>query len=327
MKRIFPYLVAIAALTLAGTSAYYSIYGLSKFYAGAANAVIIMGIAIEASKIIATSILHQYHKVLNWSIKIYLTLAIILSMIITSAGIYGFLTNAYQQTATKVELLDGEVGIIENKKTYFQNNIDRTQSLINNKNARINTLSTVRSQQESRLQSLYDSKSTAAAKRTESQIKNADMQIEELGTAIDALNLNITSLNDSIAVLDNNILLKNNNSDVAGEVGPLRFISKLINVPMNSVVNWFTILLIMIFDPLAIALIIVFNRITNLAANNLQNTLPPNEPDEPLMTNSKTNEPVLKIIKLDDKLETSEDIYNEHQIKKKSKNPGKPVYW
>ena len=73
MKRVLPFLIAIAALALASSSAYYSIFGLSKFYAGAATAVIIMGVAIEASKIIATSVLHQYHKVLSWPIKIYLT--------------------------------------------------------------------------------------------------------------------------------------------------------------------------------------------------------------------------------------------------------------
>ena len=144
MKRVLPFLIAIAALALASSSAYYSIFGLSKFYAGAATAVIIMGVAIEASKIIATSVLHQYHKVLSWPIKIYLTLAIVLSMIITSAGIYGFLTSAYQQTSTKVELLDGEVGVIENKKKSFEDNIKRIQSQIDSKNNRVTTLSTVR---------------------------------------------------------------------------------------------------------------------------------------------------------------------------------------
>lgn len=261
MKRILPYLVALAAFTLAGAAAYYSIFGLSKFYAGAATAVIIMGIAIESSKVIATSVLHQYHKVLSWPVKIYLTLAIILSMIITSVGIYGFLTSAYQETATKVELLDGEVGVVENKKKSFEDNIKRLQSQIDSKNSRVTTLSTVRSQQENRLQTLYDAKSNAAAKRTEALIKDADKQINVLTIEIDSLNANITSLNDSISNLDKNILQKNADSDVAGEVGPLRFISKLTGSSMDSVVNWFTILLILIFDPLAVALIIVLNRI------------------------------------------------------------------
>lgn len=261
MKRILPYLVALAAFTLAGAAAYYSIFGLSKFYAGAATAVIIMGIAIESSKVIATSVLHQYHKVLSWPVKIYLTLAIILSMIITSVGIYGFLTSAYQETATKVELLDGEVGVVENKKKSFEDNIKRLQTQIDSKNNRVTTLSTVRSQQESRLQTLYDAKSNAAAKRTEALIKDADKQINVLTIEIDSLNANITSLNDSISNLDKNILQKNADSDVAGEVGPLRFISNLTGSSMDSVVNWFTILLILIFDPLAVALIIVLNRI------------------------------------------------------------------
>lgn len=338
MKRILPYLIAIAALALAGSSAYYSIFGLSKFYAGAATAVIIMGIAIEASKVIATSVLHQYHKVLSWPIKIYLTLAIVLSMIITSAGIYGFLTNAFQQTASKFELLDGEVGVIENKKTYFQDNINRLQTQIESKNSRISTLSTVRSQQEARLQTLYDSKSTAAAKRTEALIKDADKQITALTKDVDTLNKNITSLNDSISYLDKNILDKNANSDVAGEIGPLIYVSELTGAPMNKVVNWFTILLILIFDPMAVALVIVLNRITKKPDDDT-------EPTVDYKTKYINVEPVIETVLQPDISEdiaeeskaervkaptpSSEprDIYDEKPKPKKNRRSGKPVYW
>ena len=339
MKRILPYLIAIAAVALAGSAAYYSIFGLSKFYAGAATAVIIMGIAIEASKIIATSVLHQYHKVLSWPVKIYLTLAIVLSMIITSLGIYGFLTNAFQETATKVELLDGEVGIIENKKTSFKDNITRLQSQIDGKNNRITTLSAVRSQQETRLQTLYDSKSTGAAKRTEKLIADADKQINVLTAEVDSLNADITSLNDSIANLDKNILEKNANSDVAGEVGPLRFISKLTGSDMNTVVNWFTILLILRFDPLAVALVIVLNKITKQ-----------DEPDDtkPIIKYNTTaieTQPMTEVIVkpnistvtvnevksekplTDTPSEPPEDIYDEKPKPKRRKRGSKPVYW
>lgn len=333
MKRILPYFIAIAALALAGTSAYYSIFGLSKFYAGAANAVILMGIAIEASKVIATSVLHQYHKVLSWPIKIYLTLAIVLSMIITSAGIYGFLTNAYQQTATKVELLDGEISVIENKKTYFKDNINRTQSIIDGKNNRINTLSTVRSQQEQRLQTLYDSKSTAAAKRTEALIKDADKQINKLTIEVDSLNVTITSLNDSISALDKNILDKNTDSEVAAEVGPLRFVSKLTGASMNTVVNWFTILLILIFDPLAIALIIVLNRITKnnndstpTAMINIISPNPTNDNDVQITAQPDIIEESKPVMIVEDTVKP-EDVYNEKPKPKKQKRSGKPVYW
>lgn len=338
MKRILPFLIAIAALALASSSAYYSIFGLSKFYAGAATAVIIMGVAIEASKIIATSVLHQYHKVLSWPIKIYLTLAIVLSMIITSAGIYGFLTSAYQQTSTKVELLDGEVGVIENKKKSFEDNIKRIQSQIDSKNNRVTTLSTVRSQQESRLQTLYDSKSTAAAKRTEKLIADADKQINALNNDIDSLNANITSLNDSIGSLDKNILEKNANSDVAGEVGPLLYVSELTGAPMNKVVNWFTILLILIFDPMAVSLIIVLNRITKKPDDETPPSETNDEPDPTptiIVSEPVTDQPDIwdtiidenKPVKIIDAPVLPEDVYDEKPKPKKKRRSGKPVYW
>ncbi len=301
-----------AAVTLAGTSAYYSITGLSNFYAGSSFAVIIMGIAIETSKVIGTSVLYQYRKVLTRSIKVYLTLAIVLSMIITSIGIYGFLIDAYQRTATKVELLDNEVEVISNKKTYFQNNIARIQTQIDNKSNRINTLSTVRTQQESRLQSLYNSSSFAAAKRTEALIKDADNQINILTLDIDRLNVNITSFNDSIGLLDRNILEKNGNSELSGEVGQLRFISKLTGLDMNTVVNWFTILLILIFDPLAIVLFIVFNQITsNSDSGHQTTTLAKNAPPIPYTASDST-------------VSVPENVHTEPIIKQKN---NKPFYW
>ena len=90
-QKIFPYIVLIAALCLACSAAYYSVFGISKLFSAQALAVAIMAGTLEASKLIAATYLHRYWKHINRLLKIYLTTAVCILMFITSLGIYGFL--------------------------------------------------------------------------------------------------------------------------------------------------------------------------------------------------------------------------------------------
>lgn len=277
MKKVLPYLTALAALTLAATAAFYSISGLSKFYAGAASAVIIMGCAIEAGKLIATSILHQYHKILKWPIKIYLTLAIIISMAITSAGIYGFLVSAYQETAYKMEMEDGVIQAEQNKMIIYQQELKNieTQQLsldknISETNDQILQLSHGLGnnvvQYTDANGNVITTQSSSTRKLLQEQLNNQTVYRDTLVAKRDRLNIKFQAANDSIAAMEIKILQIKTNSDIAGEVGPLRYISDVTGKPMASVVNWFTLLLILIFDPLAVALVIVLNNLTGKGA-------------------------------------------------------------
>ena len=101
MNRIFPYVVLIAAFALAGSAAYYSVFGLSKLFSSQAGAIIILAGTLEASKLISASYLHRYWEQITWTIRIYLMIAVFILMCITSLGIYGFLVSAYQDTANR----------------------------------------------------------------------------------------------------------------------------------------------------------------------------------------------------------------------------------
>ena len=100
-KRIFPTVVALSALSVSVSAAFYSVSGLSKLFAGATFEVIIMASSLEISKLVIASLLYQYWGKINKLLRFYLTLATIILVLITSAGIYGFLSAAYQETATK----------------------------------------------------------------------------------------------------------------------------------------------------------------------------------------------------------------------------------
>ena len=261
MKKFLPYLILLSSLVLASCAAYYSIFGLAKLYAGAAFAVILMGSAIEFAKLVAASALQQFKKKLGVLIRIYLTLAIIIAMIITSAGIYGFLTNAYQKTANSIELVNNEISLLNGKRILYDNSIVKIQSQIDNKNKRVEQLSNLRNIQEVRLDSLYARKSYTTAKRTEAIIIDADKQISRLNSENDSLLHCIQINQDSINNINTSILEKNSTSIVANEIGPLKYLGELTGVPLNKIINWFTIMLVLVFDPLAIILIISFNKI------------------------------------------------------------------
>ena len=328
MKRILPYLIALAALTLAGSAAFYSVFGLSKFYAGAAGAVIIMGIAIEASKLIATSVLHQYHKTLSLAVKLYLGFAIAISMVITSAGIYGFLISAYQETAFKMNIEDQVIGAEQNRLIVFEQEVKNLKSereMINDNISKANTnilklsegLSNNVVQYTNADGNVITTQSSSTRKILKEQLKEQSDYRDTLIAKRDKLSETTKIANDSINAVNIRILQLKTNSDIAGEIGPLKYLSELTGAPMNRVVNWFTILLIIIFDPLAVALVIVLNNIIKPIPHPAENVSKPDDEQEVESKAERVKAPTPPA-------PLKEDIYKEE---KKKKPKRRNAYW
>ena len=248
----------ILALSVAGCAGYFSVWGLSQLFAGASTAVIIMATVLEVGKVVTTTALHRYWSKLAKVLKTYLTISVIVLMMITSAGIYGFLSNAYQSTANKLELHEGEVAVLTGKKTLFETNISDNDKIVVTKNKRIDQLTNLRTNQENRLDS---AKTNKAKDKARTDINDATSEIQKLSGEIDNLNNKNTILSDSVSAYSIKILGLKSNSEVAAEVGPLKYISELTGQPMAKVVNVLILLLIFVFDPLAIALILITNRV------------------------------------------------------------------
>jgi hypothetical protein len=340
MKNILPYLIALAAFTLAGSAAFYSVFGLSKFYAGAATAVIIMGIAIEVSKLIATSVLHQYHKMLSLPIKLYLSFAILVSMTITSAGIYGFLISAYQETAFKMDIEDQVIGAEKNRLITFEQelkNLDLERVMLNDNisNANANILKLSEGLGNNVVQytnaegNVITTQSSSTRRILKEQLETQSDYRDTLVIKRDRLASNIKIANDSINAINIKILQLKTNSDIAGEIGPLKYISELTGASMASVVNWFTILLIIIFDPLAVALVVVLNNImkSRQTAENVSKPDVEQEVESKAESVKATTSPVLlKNEEMDiTDSDTDEDIYEEKNEDDKPKRHN--AYW
>jgi hypothetical protein len=274
MKIKFSYIMLILALSVAGCAAYFSVWGLSQLFAGASTAVIIMASVLEIGKVVTTTALHTYWHKLARGLKIYLTISVGVLMIITSAGIYGFLSNAYQSTANKLELHEGELGVLEAKKQVFEKTIADNTKIIETKTKRAEQLNNLRGNQESRLDNSTNNRNQRNARK---DIESSDKQIQVLNTEIDALNAKNIVLSDSVNVYNVKAIELKAGSEVAGEVGPLKYVSELTGTPMANVVNYMILLLIFVFDPLAIALVLATNRVFELEGR--QTPLEPKKPD------------------------------------------------
>jgi prefoldin subunit 5 len=258
MKKVFPYIVLLAALCLASSAAYYSVFGLSKLFSAQSLAVIIMAGTLEVSKLIAAVYLHRYWKKLNFLIKTYLTTAVITLMFITSVGIYGFLVSAYQTTADQLTIIDKQIEVIDLKKERFQEQLtgystEKTQlaeSITELSKGLSNNVIQYKDRETGQI-------ITTTSSSTRKVLKE---QLNDFKDQRNIVSIKIESLADSITKLDLQVLDIESTSEAAVEVGPLKYVSKLLDKPMDIVVNWFILIFIFVFDPFAIILLISANK-------------------------------------------------------------------
>jgi len=257
-KRLFPFLIALSALAVSGSAAFYSVFGLSKLFAGASLQVIIMAGSLEFAKLVVASLLYQYWGTINKVLRAYLAIACFILMVITSGGIYGFLSGAYQTTATQSELLDKSLIILNQKQIRFE---EQKEDLKLEKNALTTSISDLRIALSNPAQVQYVDKASGQLITTSSSSARRALQAE-LKTTIserDVINIKIEAVMDSINNTDMAMLDKEVSNEAESELGPLKYLAETTGYPMNKVVNWFLLLIIFVFDPLAIALVVAAN--------------------------------------------------------------------
>jgi len=242
--KLFPYIVALSALSVSASAAFYSVYGLSNLFAGASTAVIIMASSLEFAKLVAASALYQYWDRVNLFLKTYLSIAIFVLIGITSAGIYGFLSGAYQETSIKGAIVASEISILESKQNRFTRDTEFLNNNIQDWSKALANPTTIQ----------YVDRETGQLVTTTSsrQRRALEAQLEESRIAY-------SEASDSISSIDIQILALQAGDETTRELGPLKYVSTLIDKPMDSIINWFMLLIIFVFDPLAIALVIVAN--------------------------------------------------------------------
>ena len=238
------YLVGFSALIIASCAAFFSVTGLGVLFSGASTAVMVMASTLEFAKLVAATYLKQKWDDIHGVIKWYLVTAVAVIMIITSAGIFGYLSNAFQQQNLKLGQIEREISV-------FQTQITTNESEINRFTTQITNLQQIRNSQEANISKVIERNGSTS--RLSTMVRNADKEISVISVKINTLaeknNKNYEEINK----------IKNNNIETEREVGGFRFVAEMFDVELKKVVKFFIFLIVVVFDPLAIALIVAFN--------------------------------------------------------------------
>jgi len=255
--RIFPFLIAISALSVSASAAFYSVTGLSKLFAGASTEVLIMASSLEISKLVIASLLYQYWDRINKALRAYLTLACVVLILITSMGIYGFLSSSYQVTANKAGNIDAQVELLEKKRDNYKEQL----TLYNTEKESINTSITELRGGLSNNTSQYVDRKTGQLIITSSSAnrKSLERQLDQAVIRQSTLNQKVDSLNTLVFDIETQIVDTQTNGELAGELGSLKYLSNLTGVSMDKIINYLLLIIIFVFDPLAISLVIAAN--------------------------------------------------------------------
>jgi len=256
-ERVFPFIIATSALSVSASAAFYSVSGLSKLFAGATLAVIIMATSLEVAKLVIASLLYQYRKTIPRLLKYYLTVSAVILVLITSMGIYGFLSAAYQETANKAGNIDAQISLVETKR----DNVKEQLAVYNEEKSSINEAVTELRNGLSNNKIQYRDKETGQIITTTSSStrKALEKQLDQAVARQTEINSKVDALNEQLFNYETEIVEISTNDELAGELGPLKYLSGLTGIPMDKIINYLLLTIIFVFDPLAIALVIAAN--------------------------------------------------------------------
>ena len=256
-QGMFPFLIAFSALSVSASAAFYSVSGLSKLFAGASLEVIIMAGSLEFAKLVTASLLYQYWGTINKTLRTYLSIATVILVLITSMGIYGFLSAAYQETYSKLAAIENQKSFIQQKINFYQNDVDRYDTEIERISSNISTLSNAKA-------SSIQVRDTSVVGGVRSTISTTELRMAQNRINIEEENRKLAQgkreiVADSLQKFQLQVLKLNNNNEVAGELGPLQYLSGLTGISMDRIINWLLLIIIFVFDPLAISLVVAAN--------------------------------------------------------------------
>jgi hypothetical protein len=242
---MFKLILALSAILVAGCAAYFSIQGLASLYAGSYLAVCIMASSLEIGKLVAASYLKRYWNETTIFLKLYLLISVFILMGITSIGIFGFLTSSYQKSHSKIEIIDTQRQTLENKKQIII-------SEKNNLNDRLKTLNDIRILQEQRVKESGNYKTPR--EQAYEAINKSDQEINDL-------QYKITKLNEQLSPIDIDLINLKTEESKSTDIGTLKFVSNLFNIDIETTIKWFTLIIVLVFDPLAVSLVLAYNSL------------------------------------------------------------------
>lgn len=289
------YLLFAVALSLSAVAAYYAVMGLIAIFAASVIPIAIMGSLLEASKLVVASWLYRSWKEIPTLMKTYFTVALILLMLLTSMGIFGFLSKAHLDQAIPTGDVSSKLALIDEKIKTEKENINASRKELSQLDAQVD-------QTISRTTEASGAERAIAIRRA--QQKDRARILNEIGTA----QTKIAQLNEERAPIASEV------RKVEAEVGPIKYIAALIydDNPevdvLEKAVRWVIIMIVLVFDPLAVLMLVAANWQLRKERES-QNEQVPNMPiDTPASTRPSEDATDEKIIGLHDAVDVKEDV-------------------
>ena len=308
--RIFPFIIALSALSVSASAAFYSVTGLSKLFAGASTEVLIMAGSLEFSKLVIASLLYQYWDTINKVLRTYLSVACIVLVLITSAGIYGFLSAAYQETAALAGSVDAQIALIETKR----DNVKEQLAVYNEEKTSINSaVASLRDGLSNNVIQYKDPETGEIITTTSSSTRRAlEKQLDQAIARQTEINAKVDTLNEQLFGYETEIVEVQTSSEIGSELGPLKYLSGLTGLGMDRIINYLLLVIIFVFDPLAISLVV--------AANFAFAKLRPKVKEEVKVVEKIVEVPVEKIVEIEKIVEVEKplEVYGEKTPQKES---------
>jgi hypothetical protein len=239
-------LVLVTALSLSGIAAWYSILGLVAIFAAAVIPIIIMGGALEFAKVVTTVWLHRYWDRITWQLKLYLVPAVITLALLTSMGIFGFLSKAHMDQGIVSGDSQAKLALFDEKIKTQRDNIEIARKALQQMDAQVDAR-------------LSRGDSEQGAERAVQIRRQQARERQQLQNEIGRAQQEIAKLNEERAPI------AAENRKIEAEVGPIKYIAALIygdNPDANLLeraVRWVIIIIVLVFDPLALTLVIAAN--------------------------------------------------------------------
>ena len=279
----FPTLTLLVALTLSVIAAWYSVLGLTAIFAAAVIPIIIMGGALEFAKVVTTLWLHKYWDRAGWKLKLYLIPAVVALAFLTSMGIFGFLSKAHSDqslvsgdVAAKIELIDEKIKI-------SRENIAMNQTALGQMNSQVDQL-LGRTDDDVGANRAVQVRRQQRAERT--RLQNEIAQEQEA----------IAKLNEEAAPIRAEV------RKIEAEVGPIKYIAAMIygdNPDSNLLeraVRWMIILIVLVFDPLALVLVLAAQSSYRWLDDDLRNRKKEEDEFKEVFLDTKLDEDTSKFL-------------------------------
>jgi len=300
---MFKLILGFSAFALAACAAFFSVKGIALLFAASFWSVAVMAGTMELAKLVSASYLYRYWKNINKVLKNYMLSAVVLLMGITSLGIFGFLSDAFQRNFSQYSLNLNKINSLKNQQIFLVSQIDFNKNKLRDL---IELQKTYQTSLDSAVkQDVTTTKTTSGGLFSSGKTEKVtdEKLLDSKNKIVETSQQNINSLFNQISTVTTDLqnqekqnaeisyqIIQLEADNTKGEIGTFKFVAEAFNMQIETAVRVFIILIVIVFDPLAVCLVIAFNSL-----NRKDQEIELNIPSSPRIIEKIVEKPIEKL--------------------------------